>query len=232
MNGRTRHTGYNLSLALALLLLTSCRTAPPPDPAAANGMISRYAAALPVRFDSRQALLFEFRPHWWWPSVHLPAIGYATVDRATGDYAMACLSPLGVKLFDIARSNGQVRCSVPFPAAGDRESARLAMSTDIADLLFDLVPPPDAVATRDGDRLIFCHTTGTQTVEQVFSAVTGRLLTKTRFSDGARVNTICFSGYRDDNGRTYPVQSVLHNHRLGYRLAVTIQTLTARANQP
>jgi hypothetical protein len=174
----------------------------------------------------RQTLVFEFRPHWWWPTVRIAALGYAVIDRSVGEYALACLTPLGVKLFDISRSGGEARARFSIPLPGDQKTVGKAIDADIADLYFDLTPPTNAtVRTRAGE-IVFRSPAGPRRVDYVFSSTTGQLLLKTRFEGRRRINTIVFSDYRTERGRSYPATAVLKNHREGY--ALTLKVLSFR----
>lgn len=209
----------------ALLCLTSCRTVAPLAPAAAAEARARLDTSQPVRFESAQTLLFEFRPHWWWPSVRLAALGYASVDRTTGDYAVVCLSPVGVKLFEVARANGRVRCNFTIPVP---EAAGQAITADLAALFLDQTPPPSAPVSLEHDELIFRATTDRRDTEYVYSNRDGRLLRKSYYDGRHRVATIEFRDYRTAEGWAYPRVSTLENRRFHYKLTIVAQRLSLK----
>jgi hypothetical protein len=211
---------------LLSLLFVACRTVMPPVAGDAGNMPALYEAALPLQFESQQTLVFAFRPHWWWPSIRMTALGYSTVNRPLREYTVVCLSPLGMKLFDVARSNGEFRANFSIPLPGNRKTAGQALDADISDLFFDLTPPAGAIMIRRGRQVVFEGPDGAHRVDYVFSADSGQLLSKTRFDGWRRVNTIIFSDPRTEGGRTYPATAVLRNHRQGYTL--TLKTLSLR----
>ncbi len=202
-----------------LLLLASCRTVAPPATAPAPNL-----APLPERFTARQSVVFEFRPHWWWPTIRLTALGYASVNRPADAYTVVCLTPLGVKLFDVSRTNGQNQANVALPLPGDAAKAGQAIGDDIAALYLGLTPPPAAVPSRHGDRLTFRHREAGQTTEWVFSTATGQLHSKTVTGDGV-CRALTFSDYHAVGGTSYPTTLTLQNRRFGYRIIVRIQDL-------
>ena len=206
-------------LPLACVLLASCRTLSPPAMPAVSCV-----APLPERFTARQSVVFEFRPHWWWPTIRLTALGYASVNRPADAFTVVCLTPLGVKLFDVAHTNGQNRATVALPLPGDGEKAKQAIGDDIASLYLGLTPPPDAGSTRHGDRLTFRHERADQIAEWVYSASTSRLLSKTVTVDGIR-RTLTFGDYHGLGVTSYPTTLTLQNRRYGYRILVHIQDL-------
>jgi hypothetical protein len=217
---------------LLALGLVSCRTVPPPLPGEAHAIPARYQASLPLHFDSRQTLVFAFRPHWWWPPVRIAALGYSVVDRPAQEYAIACLSPLGMKLFDLSRSKNEVHARFSIPLPGDPETVEKAIDSDMTDLYFALTPPPDAVVTRQGAGLIFRSSNDHQQLEYVYSLADGQLLSKTRRKGRHKVNTIVFSDYRAAGTKSYPATSVLHNFEHGYTLTLTVQSYHSREAAP
>jgi hypothetical protein len=209
-----------LWLGLLPLAMSSCRTVAPLASDAEYQLPLRFESSLPARFDSRQTLMFEVRPHWWWPSVRLTALGFASIDRTRHDYAVVCLSPLGMKIFEVARTNGQRRAVIQLPLPGDSDKFGEAIGDDIASLYFDLVPARDAAVSRRGGRLVFRETRDRRRVEYVFDVSTGRLERKTVDGDAGR-STITFEDYRSDGDAAYPAAMTLKNHRHGYTLSVT-----------
>ncbi|MEI6515568.1 MAG: DUF3261 domain-containing protein [bacterium] len=203
---------------LPLLVLVSCRSIPPVSPVEAARIPAAFEATLPGSFNTQQTLLFEFRPYWWWPTIRMTALGYATVNRKTGDYAVVCLSPLGVKIFDVACTNGVAVTRMTFPVPGDRGAAGKAISDDIGNLYFNLVPPPDAVAERKDSRVIYRQSRN----RFEFDATSGRLVRKVVWNGDVK-STVEYGGYRQEPVGVYPASMTLENSRYRYRLL--IQTL-------
>jgi hypothetical protein len=209
----------------SLLFLSSCRSLPPLPPADAARIPADYAAALPVLFTAQQTMVFEFKPHWWWPTIRMTALGYARVNRKTGDYAVVCLSPLGVKVFDVARSNGVVAAHTMFSVRGDDQaSAGKAISDDISNLYFNLVPGADTALKQKGHRLVFKG----ERIELEFDRVTGWLVRKKVWNQDV-LSTLTFGDYRTGNGVSYPETMTLENRR--YRLILRTVKLEPRRLQ-
>jgi len=217
---RHRHCLW-LWLGLLPLVVSSCRTAAPLTSEDEYQLPLRFEASLPARFNSRQTLVFEFRPHWWWPPVRVTALGFAAIDRARRDYAVVCLSPLGMKLFEVAHTRGQSKAVIQFPLPGNSEKYGEAIGDDIANIYFDLVPGRDAAVSRRGDKLVFREMRGRCRMEYVFVVSTGQLARKTVAKDSRRT-TITFRDYRSDGDAVYPAAITLKNHRYSYTLSVTM----------
>ncbi len=208
-----------LITAASLLLLCSCRTLPPVEPGEAAKVSATADAALPQSFKAQQVLMFEFKPHWWWPTIHMTALGYATVNRKTGDYAVVCLTPVGVKLFEAKRLAGVTTVTVALPIKHDKEAMERAIGEDIESMYFGLTPPENADWRKDRRELSATSGDGAKREEWHFAADTGRLSRKeVQSSDGTR--TILFSDYKLLLGGAYPALISIKNNRFRYTLSV------------
>jgi len=223
MNKHSRRYLHLLLVVLALSL-SSCRTEIPLTGDVARQTVNRFDASSPARFSARQTLTFTFRAHWWWPPVRLTALGYATIDRTAHDYAVVCLSPLGMKLFEVSCTNGQSKAVIQFPLPGNGDAMGKAIGADIAAIYFDLLPGPDAVATRRGDTLRFREERADRRVDHEFSISNGQLTGKT-IRDGSCDTAITFADYRNDGTEMYPRMITLKNHRYGYTLTIQTRSL-------
>lgn len=212
---------FPLLIVLIGLFLVSCQSLPSLPPEQARRLPVAYDQALPASFNAQQTLVFEFKPHWWWPTIRMTALGYATVNRKTGDYAVVCLTPMGMKLFDVSCSNGVATTRMTIPSRGDPAIMGKAISDDIGSLYFDLAPAPGAEVKQRGQRVIFRSASG----EHEYNAVSGELIRKVVRTPDTR-STLTFSDYRQGTGLAYPETMTLRNHNNRYRLTVRTLKLT------
>ena len=205
-------------LGVALLLACSCRTLPPVAPETV-ARVSALDSARSELFKTQQVLVFAFKPHWWWPTIRMTALGYAVVNRKTGDYAVVCLSPMGVKLFEAKRCAGVATVTLACPVKGNTEAMGTAIGKDIESLYFGLTPPPEAVWRQGRTVLTASVGAGDAREEWSFAADTGWLMEKTiRTPEGAR--TVTFDDYQPLAGGLYPARMSLRNNRFGYTMQV------------
>ena len=217
--------------AVCIIVLTTsvigCRTAfrpaAPVAESALQDLRQRLDASLPVRYQARTAVLVEIRPHWWWPAIRLTALSYMRVDRETSSYAVVCLTPLGVKLFDIARTNGHVQANLLVSSIPHREEIVRGMGDEIGRMLFDLVPAPDAACRREGTSLVFRQTGTNGAVEHVVSAPECRLVEKRYGRGRKKICTIRYRDYRQVDGLWFPGEIVLQDPRYGFRLTLRLK---------
>ncbi len=211
-------------LAGLVLGVCSCRTMGPVASAEVSRVSAAAQAAMPDTIKAQQVLVFGFKPHWWWPTIRMTALGYAAVNRTVGDYAVVCVSPMGVKLFEAKRQSGVASVVMAFPVKGNAEAMGQAIGEDIESLYFGLIPPPNAVWRQGGQVLIATVEAGASREEWRFDAASGRLLKKTMWTAGG-ARTVAFDEYRQAAGNWYPARMSLENRRFGY-------TLKVQQNQP
>lgn len=208
-----------LILPVAILLGAGCSTVPSRRPAVPPEVfIQNFAKSLPANFEAMHSVAIGIKPHWWWPAIRQVALGCSRVDRATRSYHVICLSPLGMKLFDVACTNGQLRGNFLIPMQGNQEGMVRAIGDAVSRAYLDMIPSPDAAVTRRGDRLIFLQVSGDRRVVYAFSPADARLLSKDYYEGRRRVMTVAYDDYRTEQGRSFPGRMSLRDYRHGYRL--------------
>lgn len=211
-------------LLLAGALLTGCATLPFPDPpsfvpsaeAPADTLPARFAARLAPRFEQVNAVVFTFRMR------RLAALGLVAVDRPGQAFSVSCMTPLGVKLFDVAATSGVVVARFVHPALAARggDLAR-AVAADLARAYFDWAPAPGVPGAGRRGRLVFTSADSRGTTEYRYAWADGRLAEKVRREGGRRRWSIAYRGYADTPDGLVPTAMGIDNHQYGYRLVVT-----------
>ncbi|HRT05023.1 MAG TPA: DUF3261 domain-containing protein [Kiritimatiellia bacterium] len=212
-------TGF---LAMAGLWLSGCATAPfpRPEPFAATGVApeqvpAAFADRLAPRFEQAQALVFRFYLR------EIAALGYLSVDRAEGTFAMACLNPVGIKLFELVGTNGEVSARFVAPEI-EKYGGELAQAagTDLMRAYFNWLPPADASCRRSRNRLIFTAADAAGQTEYRYAGRDGFLAEKIRFEGRRVLWKVEYRDYRCGADGWIPTGLVIHNWRYGYRLVV------------
>jgi hypothetical protein len=181
------------------------------------------AQQLPDKFESVHAVVFEYSPHWWWPTLRMAALGYSTVDSAAHAYRVVCLTPMGIKLFEVFNTNGEARVNTLLPDSGERQQLIRAMSDDVAGLFFDLVPPPGATGTQHGERWVFTQPGASGRIAYTLTSATGLPEQKEIFEGRTRNKTVTFSRFEKLQGLQVPRTMTLEDHRHHYRLIFVLK---------
>ncbi len=167
----------------ALLVLTGCLTPSPFEEPPPFGRMDREPSAVPARFQAKLASQFEEQNalvfHYRW--MDMAALGVASVDRETRSLAVVCMTPLGVKIFEVVCTNGLVSKSFVMPALEDK-AGPIASSAgaDMMFAYFDLLPPSTAVSHLTKDRLVFKASDADGVTEYRYAWADGKLAEKIR----------------------------------------------------
>lgn len=212
-----------LAAALCCAALTGCVTAPFPKPApftppagvALADVPSRFASRLAPRFEQVNAIVFSYKLH------ELTALGVASVDLKTRSFTVSCMTPLGVKLFDVVCAQGQVEGRYVHPEFAKRGGdLAQAAGTDLTRAYFDLLPPESAPCTFTGGRLVFAAADAAGLTEYRYAGSDGHLAEKVRFEKGRRLWTVEYREYARSADGVVPTGLVIVNRQYGYRLVV------------
>ena len=210
------------AMVLVCAVLAGCVTAPYPDPepfAPGEGMYAdvpaRFAARLAPRFEQVNAIIFNYKLH------ELTALGVASVDVPARSFAVTCMTPLGVKLFDVVCAHGQVEGRFVHPEFAKRGgNLAQAAGADLTRAYFDWQPPESAPYKVQGGRLVFAAADAAGVTEYRYAWRDGRLAEKVRFEKGHRLWTVEYREYACGAEGLVPTGIVIANHQYGYRLVV------------
>ena len=118
-------------LLLGAIWMSGCSTVPFPAPEPfADGpgswadVPARFEFSLAPTYEQVNAIVFRFRLR------EIAALGYASVDLPTRSFAVACLNPVGVKLFDVVCERGTVEGRFVAPGVFRLEPARGDTASD------------------------------------------------------------------------------------------------------
>ena len=207
-------------LALAGLWLSGCATAPfpRPEPFAATAVApdevpAAFADRLAPRYEQVQSLVFRI----YWREI--AALGYLSVDVPERAFAMACLNPVGVKLFELVGTNGAVTARFVAPEI-EKRGGELAQAAgvDLMRAYFDWRPPAGATCRQTHNRLIFTAADDAGRTEYRYAGRDGFLAEKIRFEGRRVLWKVEYREYRRGADGWIPAGLVIHNRRYGYRL--------------
>lgn len=222
-------------LILFCAMLAGCVTSPFPEPepylpgsGAPTEVPGHFAARLAPSFEQVNAIVFRFRMR------EMAALGMASVDRTNRSFAVTCLTPIGVKLFDVVCAQGRVEGRFVHPELAKRGGdLAQAAGADLVHTYLDLQPPEGTpFQARDG-RLVFAAADATGVTEYCYAGRDGRLAEKTRLEEGRRVWTVAYRGYAPDAaGLLVPTGILIENRKYGYRLVVSAREEQSQHERP
>ena len=214
---------YPWTAAAICLWLTGCASAPFPAPEpfaktdiAPEQVPAAFARRLAPRYELAQALVFRFYLR------EIAALGYVSVDVPDRSFAMACLNPVGIKLFELVGTNGDVAARFAAPEI-EKHGGKLAQAAgaDLMRAYFDLSPPAGTPGRARKGRLTFAAEDSAGRTEYRYGGSDGRLAEKVRF-EGRRVRwSVEYRGFRETEAGWIPADIVIRNRAYGYRLVIS-----------
>ena len=221
---------WYLTAVAGLFAVAGCRTPgtppaalPPQLALAANEVRVQFAASLPETFQRTDSVVIEFNPHWWWPTIRVTALGATDVDRTHDSFNAVGMTPVGVKLFDVSRRDGQVQAHFLTDRIPHLDAVTKALSDDMARLYLNLVPAAGANVRRERDTLVFREETAEYATEFVFAGQPALLVEKRCWEGRHRVCTVRFEQYEGAPNARLPARIVLDNLRYRYRVTIRLK---------
>jgi hypothetical protein len=213
-------------VAMALLLLTACTTAPFPR-TVLTPTVPRTPATLTASLWSagsgslliRQSALFELQ------GMKVPIAGVMKLDRAAKEARLVGMNDMGVKLYDLSvtTTTSQTHFIIPDLARYPGFSEAVALSVR---RIF-LAPEPAAsdILERTETRYLLRRASDDGgTLRFTFGGADAQLLEKS--SQGPNASwRVGYYQYQPQSGRLFPSGIVLDDERAGYRLTLWIESV-------
>jgi len=147
-------------------------------------------------------------------------IGYTIVDSENETFAVACLNPAGIKLFEVKGtkdSTEDVFFAEQFKKYGD---VAKTVADDIRKIYFDRIPEVDASIQKKSREVVFTQPFSEGKIEYIFTGG-GKYLVEKRYKEkGRKVWTVYYADYKEKDGKIHPWRILLKHHKHGYSLMV------------
>ena len=214
-------------LVLCGIWLSGCSTVPFPapdpfavEPGAWADVPARFESRLAPTYEQVNAIVFRFRLR------EIAALGYASVDLPARSFAVACMNPVGIKLFDVVCDRGTVAGRFVAPEI-EKYGGELAQAAgaDLMRAYFDWSPPAGTPYRVRNGRLVFSAKDETGRTEYRYAEQDGRLAEKIRIERGRVRWSVDYRGFRQSAGGWIPAGIVIRNRQYGYRLVVSAREM-------
>ena len=176
-----------------------------------------FILVLPKRAQVLNSIVFQYRWHSFF------AIGYMDINLDEQTFALSCLSPAGIKLFELSGDRNTIRSKFILKELLQRGDLPRAVGEDIRRIYFDLVPSKEARVVKEKYRIIFREPKGPGIMEYVFAGPQRRLIEKRYSEKKRRVWGVFYYEFQAKNGQLYPARIMLKHYRFGYNLIVHLR---------
>ncbi len=210
------------------LLCTACSTVPfktaelvSMEHADPKTIYERYGSETPDAFKIINSVIFEYK----WTT--FSGVGFLSLNAKERTFALSCMNPLGVKLFEVSGDQNGVTTHFALEEFTKKGDLGAAVGDDIRRIYLDLMPAPDAEINRKKKELVFIHRLEKGRMEHVFAGRSPLLIEKDFFENGELIWRASYYEYRRHNGRNYPGGIIFENNRYGYRLIIRLKEILA-----
>ncbi len=215
----------NLFLFLFLLFLSGCATVPfEVEPKAdfqglePADVLEDFGGSVGQKFELLESVVFRFF------GKEITGLGALAIDPSSTSYALTCMTPTGITVFDVRGTGDEVEAFfVPPSMEKHREHFAEAVGQDLRRIYLGWTPPAGADVKHKKHRMVFTEKRDGETVEYTFSGP-WKLLTEKRFSKGWKTRcTVRYFEYEEVDGRLYPMGIILHNKQFHYRMTLRVK---------
>jgi hypothetical protein len=179
-----------------------------------RSLVGHFQEKMPENFHLLTSVVFEYNER------SFAAIGNLEINIKDRTFKVACLNPMGVKLFEISANDQGLTNHYTVAAITQYGDIATAVGNDIRRIYFDQLPSPGATVWKRTHEFIFRQYSGSGYLEYVFAGTEGDLIEKRFFENHQPVWCVSYYEYREQDGKRYPRGIILINYQYGYRLIV------------
>ena len=181
------------------------------------GLVVQYHAAVRPHYVSSPGVFAL--PH----CRSFSALGYIDVNRELKTFAISCLNPVGVKLFELSADKDSVKTIFVLKELLRRGDLPRVVGEDIRRIYFDNVPSLEAKAQKYRYKVIFSEASGPGVIKFIFAGNQPMLIEKRYYEKNRLLWSVFYYGYRLEQGKFYPSVTMFKNYRFGYNLIVRLK---------
>ncbi len=178
-----------------------------------------FASVLPQKLQVINTIVFQYK----WQS--FSALGYTDVNRDKKIFAVSCLNPVGIKLFELSGDSNTVKPGYVLKELLKRGDLPRVVGEDIRRIYFDTVPLPEAKVEKQRYKIIFSRPHGAGLMKYVFAGSQKLLIEKSYYEKKHCLWRVFYNEYRLDHGKFYPSVILLKNYRFDYNLIIRLKEI-------
>jgi hypothetical protein len=211
-------------LLLILLSNAGCRSIPfknidyvALDNVNCENLPQEFKAILAQKLEVINSIVFEYK----WQS--FSALGLTQLDLENNTFAVSCMNPVGIKLFELTGNRDQVKATYVLKELLQRGDLPRAVGEDIRRIYFDLLPAPKAKFEKEKYRVIFSQPSKAGLMQYVFAGSQHWLIEKHYFEKNRKLWSVFYYNYLLHKGKLYPAELILKHYCFGYNLIIRLK---------
>lgn len=213
-------------LGFILLMVAGCATVPfesaprtAPGAASPDEVRAAFSRTQKPSYEALQSVVFQVFGR------KMTGLGYLSIDTSADAFALACMTPMGMKLFEVQGRGDEVEALFALPQFGEKTDLAQAVGEDLRRAYFDNLPGDDADVRRRRHRLTYTQRRAAGRTEYDFGGPRQLLLEKRFYRGRKRVARVRYFDYREHEGYLFPHGLVVDNRAYHYRLILRLKSL-------
>lgn len=210
---------------LVVLFVAGCTKVPfektlyvPLDHADPAAVVKQYENRLPDKYRLLNSVVIKYN------GKKFAGLGFVDINATGRTYGLACLTPMGLKLFELSGNDEKVTgYFVPDQITKHKEFFANMIGEDIRRIYFDPVPSTDAVSGLDTYQVIFRQPQGAGTLVYLFAGAGGHLVRKSYYEEHKLMWKVSYYEYQEKESGLYPGGIILNNYKNGYSLTFRLK---------
>lgn len=211
---------------ILLICLTSCSSIPfqktsyvPMESVDPWALVEQFRNSSPEKFMLINTIVFGYN----WNK--LSALGYVKVDAGEKTFAVVCINPMGVKLFELKGDKDKIDSHFVMEQFLKKGNFAGTVGEDIRRIYFGLAPSSSALVNKKKLKVVFSEPAGAGILEYIFAGPAGFLVEKNYYEDGILNWRVSYYEYLQKDGKNYPSGIILENYRYGYSLTIKLKEI-------
>ena len=218
------------SLFLALVL-SGCAGVPfePVHLSSVQGLntqevLQDFKAKLADHFSVLESAVLHYRGR------EMTLLGYSEVDEKADAFAVAGVTPVGVKLFEVKMAKGDLKYSFAFPQMkknADPQKIAEALAADIRRIYLGRIPAAGTQVVRLKDRICYRQASGKGTLEFIFGGPGTYLIEKRYWEGRHKIWRVRYFEYKASGAKIYPSKIFFEHQDWKYKVTLRLKEILA-----
>lgn len=182
-------------------------------------LVEQFRDSSPEKFMLINTIVFGYN----WNK--FSALGYIKVDAGEKTFAVVCINPMGVKLFELTGDKDKIDSHFVMEQFLKKGNFAGTVGEDIRRIYFGLAPSSRALVNKKKLKIVFSEPAGAGILEYIFAGPAGLLVEKNYYEDGILNWRVSYYEYLQKDGKNYPSGIILENYRFGYSLTIKLKEI-------
>ncbi len=176
-----------------------------------------FASSLPEKFQLISSTVFTYKMH------SFAAIGVTEIDAKNKKFSLACINPMGLKLFDLSGDEDTVHCHFAMEEFTKQGDFTKIVADNVRSIYFDRIPDKGAEIVKKKEKIIFFKPVNGGRMEYLFGGTGNLLIEKSFKKKGRKIWSVFYFEYISKKGKLHPSGIILRHYKYKYKLVMRLK---------